>query len=55
MTLHYRLSFSRYEADIEASWGHLFGGAFLVYASPDLYVSLQTDGVVGRDLNALML
>lgn len=55
VSLHYRLSFSRYEADIEGWWGHLFGGAFLVHAIPDLYISLQTDGVVGRDLNALML
>jgi hypothetical protein len=55
VSLFYRLSYSMYEADLEGWFGHLFGGALLVHPATDLYVSLQTDGVVGRDQNAVLI
>jgi hypothetical protein len=55
VSLHYRVSYSAYEADISGWVGHLFGGALLVHPVADLYISLQTDGVVGRDVDAVLI
>jgi hypothetical protein len=55
VSLFYRASYSMYPADRDGWLGHLFGGAILVHPVSDLYISLQTDGVVGRDVNAMII
>jgi hypothetical protein len=55
VSLHYRVSYSRYEADLEGWVGHLFGGALLVHPAADLYFSVQADGVVGRDVDSILV
>jgi hypothetical protein len=53
--MFYRLSFSMYEADIDGWWGHIIGGALLVHPATDIDISLQVDGVVGRDQDAILV
>lgn len=55
VSLHYRVSYSAYEADIEGWVGHLFGGALLVHPAPDLDISVQADGLAGRDVDAILI
>lgn len=55
VSLHYRVSYSAYEADVEGWVGHLVGGALLLHPVADLDISVQADGIVGRDVDAILV
>jgi len=55
VSVYYRASYSMYTADRDGWLGHLFGGALLVRPMTDLFISLQTDGLVGRDVNEMLI